>query len=324
MDAKISEQFWQDPEILDQGPEVKLAALWLLTNSARSLCGFQIMSHKRFEFETGLPPEALDSCLQALPSTFKALGKGIWIVNFVRWQFGAGKQLAHNNVAKAIVKEVNSLGIDELTQQFGEVYPTLKDFLDNPFEAPCKPLVSPSEGYKEGDKPSEAPREEKSRAEQRGRDSKEKGGGWAERIYQAYPRKVAKPNGLKAIEKALRSVAPEVLLQRTQEYARQRDGTELEFTPHPATWFNQERYNDISIASSAGSVPVIRAASERWLASWTGQEPSEAMARDLIDSFPADVQRADVYEICESEFAQKLREFVDRLLSGEGSNANDA
>jgi hypothetical protein len=62
-------------------------------------------------------------------------------------------------------------------------------------------------------------------------------------IYDAYPRKVAKPEALKAIAKAIKKIDPIVLLARTKSYAMLR-GQNNEFTPHPATWFNQERFND--------------------------------------------------------------------------------
>ena len=66
-------------------------------------------------------------------------------------------------------------------------------------------------------------------------------------VYQAYPLKVAKPAALRAIEKALRKNPLGKLLEATQGYARARtgaDGKALPFTPHPATWFNNECFND--------------------------------------------------------------------------------
>jgi hypothetical protein len=63
-------------------------------------------------------------------------------------------------------------------------------------------------------------------------------------IYDAYPRKVARPAALKAIARALKKVAPEKLLELTQAYAKAVEGDDPQFIPHPATWFNQERFND--------------------------------------------------------------------------------
>ena len=72
----------------------------------------------------------------------------------------------------------------------------------------------------------------------------EKTGKQAEEIYQAYPRKVAKPAAMKAIEKALKKSSFNDLMAAVREYAKSRDGEDPNFTPHPATWFNQERWND--------------------------------------------------------------------------------
>ena len=66
-----------------------------------------------------------------------------------------------------------------------------------------------------------------------------------EAIYQAYPRKVGRGAALKAIEKALGKVkSPEWLLARVKQFASSSGGQAGQFTPHPATWFNQERWND--------------------------------------------------------------------------------
>lgn len=77
-------------------------------------------------------------------------------------------------------------------------------------------------------------------------------------IYAAYPRKVGKGAAIKAIEKAIKKLAPgkdaithwnpaEALLEQTKEYAAAvatwpKD--ERKYCPHPATWYNQERYCD--------------------------------------------------------------------------------
>lgn len=66
----------------------------------------------------------------------------------------------------------------------------------------------------------------------------------AENIYELYPRKVGKPLAIQSILKALKQVDPMVLNKAVKAFADARAGTDLEFCPHPATWFNQERYND--------------------------------------------------------------------------------
>ena len=66
-------------------------------------------------------------------------------------------------------------------------------------------------------------------------------------IYQAYPRKEARPAALKAIRKAIAKKPADELLEVTQAYAAAIVAwpeDDRKFVPHPATWFNQERFND--------------------------------------------------------------------------------
>lgn len=73
-----------------------------------------------------------------------------------------------------------------------------------------------------------------------------------EEIYLAYPRKESKGNALKAIEKALRSVDGEILLSKVKRFSQvcQKLGTEKQFIPHPASWFNGMRWEDESLLTS--------------------------------------------------------------------------
>lgn len=66
----------------------------------------------------------------------------------------------------------------------------------------------------------------------------------AETIYCAYPRKIGRPKALVAITKALSAISSPNLLAKTQAFALAQNGADPQFIPHPATWFNQERFND--------------------------------------------------------------------------------
>jgi hypothetical protein len=104
---------------------------------------------------------------------------------------------------------------------------------------------------------SEPIREEKIREDKKNTDGVRLSGqqisAQAELVYQAYPRKVGKPSALKAIEKALRSLSFEELRNLTREYARAVEGAEPQFIPHPATWFNDARYQDDPSTWSVGA-----------------------------------------------------------------------
>ncbi len=63
-------------------------------------------------------------------------------------------------------------------------------------------------------------------------------------IYDLYPRKVGKTAAIKAIQKALQKIGYDELLEKTQQFAESVAGADMQYIPHPATWFNQERYND--------------------------------------------------------------------------------
>ncbi len=78
-----------------------------------------------------------------------------------------------------------------------------------------------------------------------------------ERVYQAFPRHVGKPEAFKAIRTAVRELgtgkerpvcsvpeALEFLHQKATAFASSPAGKQGKFTPHPATWFNQGRYHD--------------------------------------------------------------------------------
>lgn len=75
-----------------------------------------------------------------------------------------------------------------------------------------------------------------------------------ELIYADYPRKVGRPKALSAIGKAIHKIrnefgleaneAAEYLHKAVIEFARSPAGQKGEYTPHPATWMNQERWND--------------------------------------------------------------------------------
>ena len=63
-------------------------------------------------------------------------------------------------------------------------------------------------------------------------------------IYEAYPRKAARQEALKAIEKQLGKKGFDYLLDRTKAYAQAMKGKDQQYIPHPATWFNGARFDE--------------------------------------------------------------------------------
>lgn len=86
-----------------------------------------------------------------------------------------------------------------------------------------------------------------------------------ENIYKAYPRRVAKKAALAAIKRACANIKPSVLLERTIAFAKTQP-LNHEYTPHPATWFNQERFNDDPT-------------------SWVPRSDTKTVKRDPLESF---------------------------------------
>ena len=76
------------------------------------------------------------------------------------------------------------------------------------------------------------------------------------KFYSAYPRRIGRGAALRAYPKALNTVATrgdppmgteaaaEWLAERASAFARSLAGQRGEFTPHPATWLNQARFDD--------------------------------------------------------------------------------
>lgn len=95
-------------------------------------------------------------------------------------------------------------------------------------------------------------------------------GALVESIYKEYPKKVAKPAALKSIKKAIHKVLGDenpgnlktvhdafvYLKDKTAAFAKERKGQDETFTPHPATWFNNSRYNDVGVGENQAVIKV--------------------------------------------------------------------
>lgn len=77
----------------------------------------------------------------------------------------------------------------------------------------------------------------------------------AESIYQEYPKKVAKPSALRAIRKALKKHTAAFLIAKVKEYAEKVKGKDRQYIPHPASWFNDERFKDESESPTGSKSP---------------------------------------------------------------------
>ena len=63
-------------------------------------------------------------------------------------------------------------------------------------------------------------------------------------IYNFYPKKVGYGAALKEIEKAIKKITPEELLEKVKIYSESVKNKEKQYIPNPSTWFHQERWKD--------------------------------------------------------------------------------
>ncbi len=64
-----------------------------------------------------------------------------------------------------------------------------------------------------------------------------------ENFWSSYPRKTGKGGARKVFLKAIKTHEPEKIIQAAKQFAST-NKSDPEFTPHPATWLNQERWTD--------------------------------------------------------------------------------
>jgi helix-turn-helix protein len=107
-------------------------------------------------------------------------------------------------------------------------------------------------------------------------------------FWLAYPRKAGKGAARTAWTKARRrGVAPEVLIEGARAYADD-PNREDQYTAHPATWLNQERWLDGPLPDrrSGGRAPTAMAGTMARLRQVAGQEPRDDPARQLPTTRP--------------------------------------
>lgn len=63
-------------------------------------------------------------------------------------------------------------------------------------------------------------------------------------FWKIFPRKIGKGTARSAFLKALKKTDLETLLKGAERYAAEREGQDKNYTAHPATWLNGERWTD--------------------------------------------------------------------------------
>lgn len=81
-------------------------------------------------------------------------------------------------------------------------------------------------------------------------------------FWSIYPRKVAKGNARKAFFKAIKTARFQTILDGAERLASDRAGEDHEFTPHPATWLNGQRWLDEAPARKLNHMDKIKQLAE--------------------------------------------------------------
>lgn len=101
--------------------------------------------------------------------------------------------------------------------------------------------------------------------------------GFAE-FWSNYPRKVGKPAAEKAWNATLKQgVDPAYLIKTTERFAELSVDTDVKFIPHPTTWLNQARYNDVDMQTAAS--PASRRYPPTEVPDWLDPDDAEGYAK---------------------------------------------
>lgn len=127
-----------------------------------------------------------------------------------------------------------------------------------------------------------------------------------ERFWSAYPRRVGKGAARKSFTRAVVAGRdPEELIERAARFARRAGLDDPRFVVHPATWLNQERFDDDEEAQHAR--PGTRSSAERgkpsvlaYLASVAGGDDAGHPSASPADPPPADGGR-EVVDLDEAD-----------------------
>lgn len=240
----IHVKMWNDPVIESLQAHARYLFIYLITNTHRNEAALYSISLAKIAFETGLTPQQVEKSMAELNASGKVLydpaGSTVWVVNAVRYQ------ALNPNCIKSIAIDIEHCSSRDLAQRFCDHYkgsPELAEVCNgflNRYPTVTQPL---GKGLQTLQTETETGIETGGSAEGVPTPSAKTIAQQAEEIYCLYPKKVAKPDALKSITKALKEISFVELLERTRNYTRIRDG-DLEFVPNPATWYNQKRYND--------------------------------------------------------------------------------
>ena len=243
----ISLSFWTDSKVEDTfTPEDKYMYLYLLTNPYTNICGCYEISIRQISRQIGYNEESVERILYRLEHTHKVIvyhkeTKELLIINWGRYNWTRSEKLAKPIMA-TIAKIKHPLFRDYVTMRYENI--DTINTVSIPYQYGTDTTVTVTVTVSDTDK---EPIAEKTTQKKETENRKKKIAEGFDEFWSAYPRKVAKPNALRAFEK----VCPDDSLLTKMLTAIDRakaspqwtkDGGQ--FIPHPATWLNAHRWED--------------------------------------------------------------------------------
>lgn len=135
----VDPSFWSDSDIEPVPAEVKLCALWFITNPQTNKLGVCGATDRRFALETGLEVKWINATIAALPRAFKRVGGVVVVRNYIRYQFGSGEKLMKNNWFVALKSDFLKIKDAELQSFLLSEYPEFQEALIKGFQGLIKP-----------------------------------------------------------------------------------------------------------------------------------------------------------------------------------------
>lgn len=298
MYRQIDTGTWDDPWFAELEPDAKLVFLYMLTNRRSTAAGVFEITIRAMAFETGLTPKRVGEVLELISSRVRWWPEyqTIWVRNFLR------HQAPSPNLFKSAWNEMlDAPGV--IRDEVGETYPLLTD--ENPPPEKKEDIQTLMEGYAKGSQgvPDGSRKtslvksrlEENSslmRSGEREKDSPKEPPKFTE-FYQAYPRKKARADALKA----WKSIKPDdELAERIVNAAKTQaettyKGKEQQYIPYPATWLRAGQWDDeIEDPRQAGDGTLVGLYGG-------GYDPLRSMPKEELDEYEAKLQAAKAREM---------------------------
>lgn len=220
----INTKFWDDPYIVDLDPLEKLLFLYFLTNPLTDICGIYEIQLRRVAFDTGIDKEMILKIIDRFSQNKKVyyLDGWIYVKNFSK------HQSVNDSIQKGIVRSLETVPKEILSKikQIETDCPRVGGASALPTLTPTPiPILKPTPKRQNGD---------------------------FETFWKTYPRKVSKKTAEKAWNKIdMDENVFQAVMTALNKYKACEQWTKDggKFIPHPATWLNQERWNDEIISS---------------------------------------------------------------------------